>query len=116
MRRLDRLRSRASRCLSSAATLRLTVARGMPSRRAAAERLPSSTAASRIDIDSKRSIGPSEFWEDNSNTIVFIHLLEEYNLQASGRYGQRYAEPSSFGLSGDAHGRHTNLFQRRRFH
>jgi hypothetical protein len=35
--------------------LRLTVASGVPRRRAAADKLPASTAATRIDIASKRS-------------------------------------------------------------
>src|SRR6266404_3365622 len=42
--------------LQSSDTFRLTVASGMPSLRDAAERLPASTAASRVDMDSSRSI------------------------------------------------------------
>jgi hypothetical protein len=57
MCRLDRLNNRVLRCVSSSETLRLTVARGMSRRRAAAERLPASTTVRRRDIDSKRSIG-----------------------------------------------------------
>src|SRR5262245_30734939 len=56
-RRLDRLNSLVRRCDSRSEIRRLTVASGVPSRRDAADRLPSSATARKVDIASRRSIG-----------------------------------------------------------
>src|SRR5277367_4476357 len=55
----------APRCVSNSDSFRLTVASGVLSRRAAAERLPASATAKAIDIPSRRS-------------IQCFHFLEEY--------------------------------------
>jgi hypothetical protein len=54
-----RLNSFVRRCDSRSETLRLTVARGAWRRRAAADRLPTSTTVKKIDIASRRSIADS---------------------------------------------------------
>src|ERR1700720_882614 len=53
----DRVKSVVFRWASNSETLRLTVARGRPRFRLGFERLPASTAWSRIDMASTRSIG-----------------------------------------------------------
>ena len=55
--RLDRLKSCVRRCDSSSEILRLTVASGVFKRRDAADRLPCSTTARKVDIASRRSMG-----------------------------------------------------------
>jgi hypothetical protein len=54
--------------------LRLTVASGIPSLRDAPERLPASTAASNVDMDSSRSMAYSIIWNDGSiyNSLLTI--------------------------------------------
>jgi hypothetical protein len=56
--------------------LRLTVASGVPSLRAAAERLPASTTTSRIDIASSRFIEVSEIWKDGSQFWRLLCFFE----------------------------------------
>ena len=55
--RVVRVMSLALRCCSSSVILRLTVGKGMPSFRPAAERLPVSTTVRKTDMACKRSKG-----------------------------------------------------------
>ena len=64
--RLVRTTNCVRKCASSSATLRLTVASGMPSAREAADRLPPSTAAISVAIASNRSIEAPENRKEDS--------------------------------------------------
>src|SRR5215471_17340013 len=85
-RRLVRLTSRVRRCASSSETFRLTVASGIPSLRAAADRLPASTAASSVDMDSNRSIW---CFQKTEGWFLIIHVphvfWKNYVRLVSGR-------------------------------
>ena len=63
-RRVERFSSLVLRWRSRSETLRLTVASGTPKRRAAAERLPASTAATKSDMALRRSITSSRKWKE----------------------------------------------------
>src|SRR5262249_60224635 len=99
--RLEGLRSRVLRGASSPEPLRLTVASGVLSARAAAERLPASTAVSRIDIDSKRSIDTFIIWKDSSRLYDLLRISGRSYLQAFGMNGRRTQAMSTHSYSSD---------------
>src|SRR4029453_8859530 len=57
-------------------------------RRCAAERLPASPTASRIDIASSRPIDVSEIWKDSSQFWRLLCLFERATFAVSGYPGQ----------------------------
>src|SRR5580692_13049744 len=84
--RVDRVRSRVFKCSSSSATFRLTVGNGIFSFRLAAERLPDSTAAIRIDIASRRSMAVLTFREvDYQNYQIVAAANKRYRLPNAER-------------------------------
>src|ERR1700730_10985355 len=99
--RLDRVRSRVFKCSSSSATFRLTVGNGIFSFRLAAERLPDSTAAIRIDIASRRSMAFLTFREVGfQNYQIIAAANKRYAVKrierAPTRSAMRRREQESF--------------------
>src|SRR5262245_48197256 len=74
--RLVRLNSLVCKCASSSDTLRLTVARGVFWRRAAADRLPVSATANAMDMASKRSTDASKFGRISLDFARYTAILE----------------------------------------
>src|ERR1700733_11682898 len=84
--RVDRVTSRVFRCSSSSATFRLTVGNGIFSFRLAAEKLPDSTAAIRIDIASRRSMAFLTFREVGyQNYQIIVPANNRYPLKKTER-------------------------------